>query len=118
MSDAVYLGDQAKLDEAKAITKELTRLRSRGTGDYGNALRGVAKDYKLPYGTLWSLLYRRDKLKTISHTAYEIIKAAYRNECEKQMRKLGNDITKTEQVTGPNHAAVRAAKALVSETLT
>jgi hypothetical protein len=31
------------------------------------------------------------------------------------MRKLGNEIAKTEQITGPDSAAVRAAKALVGE---
>ena len=109
MSDAVYL------DQAAHWSKDLTRMKSRGPGDTQNAMRSIEREYGIDYGFLWSLRYRRDQLKIISVSVYEAIRAAYREECSKQMRKLGNDLAKTEQITGPDNAAVRSAKALVGE---
>jgi hypothetical protein len=109
MSDAAYL------DQADIWTRELTRMKSRGPGDTDNAMRRLEREYELDYGFLWSLRYRRRTLKIISISVYESIRAAYRNECEKQMRKLGNDITRTEELLGPDHAVVLAAKAYVGE---
>jgi hypothetical protein len=107
MSDAAYL------DQADIWSRELTRMKSRGPGDTDNAMRFIALEYGIDYGHLWNLRYRRRTLKTISVSVYEGIKAAYRAECEKQMRKLGNDITKTESTTGPDNAVVHAAKAFL-----
>ena len=107
MSDAVYL------DQADIWSRELTRMKSRGTGDTDNAMRRLEREYGLDYGFLWSLRYRRRTLKIISISVYESIRAAYRNECEKQMRKLGNEIEKTERITGPDDAVVLQAKAFV-----
>jgi hypothetical protein len=78
-------------------------------------MRQIAREYGVEYGFLWSLRYRRDRLRTISISAYESIRAAYRAECERQMRKLENEITRTEEVAGPASAAVHAAKALVGQ---
>jgi len=111
MSDAAYL------DQAASWSKDLTRMKARGPGDTENAMRSIAREYKIDYGFLWSLRYRRDRLRTISISVYEGIRAAYRAECERQMRKLENEIIKTEQVTGPDNAAVRAAKALVGKSV-
>lgn len=109
MSDAAYI------DAAQRWSKDLTRMKSRGPGDTENAMRRVEREYGIDYGFLWSLRYRRERLRTISISVYEGIRAAYREECSRQMRKLENEITKTEQITGPDHASVRAAKALVGE---
>jgi hypothetical protein len=51
----------------------------------------------------------------MSVSVYETIRAAYRAECERQMRKLENEIRTTEEITGPDHHAVRAAKALLGK---
>ncbi len=67
------------------------------------------------YGFLWSLRYRRDRLKRISKSIFDRIEAAYQAECQRQMRKLRNEIKETEAVAGPDCDAVRAAKALVGE---
>ncbi len=107
MSDAVYL------DQADFWSRELTRMVSRGTGDTDNAMRRLEREYELDYGVLWSLRYRRRTLKQISVSAYESIRAAYLKECERQMRKLGNDITKTERITGPDNSVVLQAKAFM-----
>jgi hypothetical protein len=109
MSDAAYL------DQAATWSKDLTRMKARGPGDTENAMRRIEREYGIDYGFLWSLRYRRDRLKIISISAYESIRAAYRAECGRQMRKLEHEITITEAVAGPASAAVRAAKALVGE---
>ncbi len=109
VSDAVYI------DNAQRWSKDLTRMKSRGPGDTENAMRQIEREYGIDYGFLWSLRYRRDRLRTISVSVYETIAAAYRAECARQMRKLQHEIEITEEVAGPAHAAVRAAKALVGE---
>jgi hypothetical protein len=107
------MSDAAFLDQAAAWSKDLTRMKSRGPGDTENAMRQIERQYGVDYGFLWSLRYRRERLRTISISVYESIRAAYRAECAAQMRKLANDIERTEEITGPDSAAVRAAKALL-----
>lgn len=109
MSDAAYL------DQAAIWSKDLTRMKARGPGDTENAMRRVEREYGIDYGFLWSLRYRRERLRTISISVYEGIRAAYREECQRQMRKLESEIAKTEEIAGPDHAAVRAAKALLGK---
>lgn len=106
MSDAAYL------DQAAVWSKDLTRMKARGPGDTENAMRQIEREYGIEYGFLWSLRYRRDRLRIISVSAYETIRAAYRAECERQMRKLENELKRTEEITGPDSNAVRKAKAL------
>lgn len=110
MSDAAYL------DQAATWSKDLTRMKARGPGDTENAMRQIEREYGIEYGFLWSLRYRRDRLKIISLSVYEGIRAAYRAECERQMRKLENEISRTEQIAGADRASVRAAKTLVGST--
>jgi len=107
MSDAAYI------DAAQQWSKDLTRMKARGPGDTENAMRQIEREYGVDYGFLWSLRYRRERLKTISISVYEGIRAAYREECARQMRKLEHEISRTEQIAGPDRASVRAAKALV-----
>ena len=90
-------------------------MKSRGPGDIENAMRMIEREYGIDYGFLWSLRYRRERLRIISISVYEGIRAAYRAECERQMRKLGNEIKRTEEITGADSAVVHAAKALVGE---
>ena len=78
-----------------------------------NAMRSLERDYGIKYWLTWQLRYRRDRLKFLNESIYGRLKAAYSVECKLQMRKLQNEIEKTEKITGPNNAAVRAAKALV-----
>ena len=109
MSDAAYL------DEAAEWSKSLTRMRARGPGDTENAMRAIERDYGVDYWLLWRLRYRRSVLKDIGVSAYMRLKAAYQAECERQLRKLQNEIARTEAIAGADCAAVGAAKALVGE---
>jgi hypothetical protein len=111
MSDAAYL------DQAAIWSKDLTRMKSRGAGDIENAMRQIERQYGVDYGFLWSLRYRRERLRTISISVYESIRAAYRAECAAQMRKLENEIARTEKITGADNNSVQAAKALVRQSM-
>jgi hypothetical protein len=91
-------------------------MKSRGPGDIENAMRLIEREYGIEYGFLWSLRYRRDRLKIISLSVYEGIRAAYRAECERQMRKLRHDIEITEKITGPDNSAVASARAALDKT--
>lgn len=104
--------DAAYLDQAALWSKDLTRMRARGPGDLENAMRAIERDYGLDYWFLYQLRYKRDRLKFLSVSVYERLKAAYQAECERQMRKLQNDIAVTEKIAGPDSPAVRAAKAI------
>lgn len=109
------MSDVAYLDQAAKWSKDLTRMKARGPGDTENAMRQIEREYGIDYGFLWSLRYRRDRLRTISISVYESIATAYRQECERQLRKLKHEITITETLAGPNSHVVHAAKALVEE---
>jgi hypothetical protein len=107
MSDAAYL------DQAADWSKHLTRMKARGPGDTENAMRSVAREYNIDYGFLWSLRYRRERLRIISVSVYETIRAAYRAECERQMRKLEHEIRITEEIVGADHHLVASARDVV-----
>ena len=109
------MSDTAYLDQAALWSKDLTRMKSRGPGDIENAMRQIEREYGIEYGFLWSLRYRRDRLRIISVSVYETIRAANRAECERQMRKLEHDIKRTEEIAGADSAVVHAAKALVEK---
>jgi hypothetical protein len=113
---ASNMSDTAYLDQAANWSKDLTRMKSRGPGDIENAMRQIEREYGIEYGFLWSLRYRRDRLRIISVSVYETIRAAYRAECERQMRKLENEIRLTEEkIAGPDSNSVRSARALLDK---
>ena len=107
------MSDTAYLDQAATWSKDLTRMKARGPGDTENAMRKIEREYGIDYGFLWSLRYRRDRLRTISISVYEGIRAAYRAECAAQMRKLENDLKRTEKIAGLDHHLVASARAVV-----
>jgi hypothetical protein len=99
----------AYLDEAARWSKDLTRMRARGPGDTENAMRSIERDYGVDYWVLWRLRYRKSALRDIGMSAYMGLKAAYQAECERQVRKLKNEIA----ITAADRVAT--AKALVRE---
>ena len=110
------MSDTAYLDQAAHWSKDLTRMKSRGPGDIENAMRQIEREYGIEYGFLWSLRYRRGQLRIISVSVYEAIRAAYRAEISKQMRKLEHEIAKTEEIAGADNRVVVAVRSLVGET--
>jgi hypothetical protein len=109
MSDAAYI------DQAAHWAKELTRMKSRGPGDLDNAMRRVEREHEIDYSVLYTLRYRRNRLKDIGVSIYMRLQAAYRAECERQMRKLKHELEITKAVAGAGDASVVAAQALVDE---
>ena len=103
------------LDEAAQWSKDLTRMHSRGPGDTENAVRSIAREYGVDYGTIWRLRYRRSSLRDIGVTVYMRLRAAYQAECRRQLRKLKNEIATTEAVCGAASNHLDAAKALVRQ---
>jgi hypothetical protein len=107
----------AYLDEAAEWSRSLTRMKARGPGDTENAMRSIEREYGVDYWLQWRLRYRLSSIKDIGVTAYMALKAAYAAECERQRRRLEHEIIKTERLVGPDHDAVRAAKAVVGPSL-
>ena len=109
------MAQSAYLDEAARWSRDLTRMRSRGPGDTENAMRAVEREYGVDYGTIWRLRYRRSSLRDIGVTAYMRLKAAYEAECQRQLRKLKNEIATTEAACGAASDLLDEAKALVRQ---
>lgn len=107
------MSDVAYLNEAENWSKALTRMRARGTGDIENAMRSIERDYGVDYWTLWTLRYRRGRLKDIGVSIYMRLKDAYQAECERQMWKLKHEIEITKAISGADSSVVASAEALV-----
>src|SRR6266849_7164638 len=97
----------AHVDEAQGIAKWLTRREASGPGDMENAWRRLEVRYGLPWRMFWALRYRPPRI--IDSVLFERLRAAYKAVCERQMKKLKNEIT----LTPPDHVA--EAQALVRE---
>lgn len=108
MSDAAYIADAA------VISRKLTLMKARGPGDTENAMRQIEREYGIDYGFLWSLRYRLDRLKFISHSVYLRIQAAYLAECQRQQRKLRHEI-EVNNAVGAGEDAVASAEAFLRE---
>lgn len=109
MSDAAYIADAAKL------SRELTRMKASGPGDTENAMRRIEREYGIDFGFLWSLRYRVDRLKIISHSIYLRIKATHAAEIERQTRKMAHDYQIT-KAAGVKSDFMDSVSALVAET--
>lgn len=109
------MSDVAYIERAANWSKDLARMRARGPGDLENAMRGIERDYGIDYWTQWTLRYRPSRIKDIGVGIYNRLHAAYLAECERQARKLRHEAEITKAIAGPDHAAVRAAEALLGE---
>lgn len=109
------MSNVAYLDNAEKWSKDLTRMKARGPGDTDNAMRQIEREYGVDYGTIWKLRYRRSAVRDIGVSVYMRLQAAYQAECERQMRKLRNEIKITEEIAGSDHPLVAQAQAVVGE---
>ncbi len=85
----------AYLDLAARWSRDLTQMRSRGPGDIENAMRAIERDYGVDYWVQWRLRYRRSALRDIGVSVFVALQTAYRAECERQLRKLQNEVAST-----------------------
>jgi hypothetical protein len=107
MSDGVYV------ERAAAWAKELTAYESRGPGDTENAWRRLEDRYGIPARTFWSLRYRPPKEIFVS--LFVRIHTAYRQEQERQARKIEHELAITKAITGPDDIAVVATEVTLGE---
>lgn len=103
----------ALVTEAREWANRLTLREARGPGDTENAMRRISQRYGVDFNALWSLRYRPPK--RIFADVYFALRAAHEAECERQLRLLAHDLEITRAKAGPDHAAIRAAAALVGE---
>jgi hypothetical protein len=108
MSDAALLG------EATGWAKRLTRAEARGPGDIENAWRRLEARYGIPWRSFWALRYRPPR--NLAASTYLRLQAAYRAECERQIKRLEHEVAITKAKTGPDHAAVVKAEAVLRAT--
>lgn len=110
---AAILADPGAVVESAAETAaKLTAMRSRGPGDLDNAMRSAARVADVPYSVLWRLRYRRGRVKDVGTSVFFKLQSAYRTECERQMRKLENEISVARRV-GAADDDLRKAEAVV-----
>jgi hypothetical protein len=107
MTEAVYV------DEVASWARWLTQREARGPGDIENAWRRLEHRHGIPWRIFWALRYRPPK--QIAASLYFGMKGAWEAERDRQLRLLRHETEITKATTGPDHPAVRAAEALVSE---
>jgi hypothetical protein len=107
------MSDVAYVDQAAQWSKDLTRMRARGSGDTDNAMRDIARDYGLDYWALWRLRYRRQQIKDIGVTLYMRLLNAYQNECQRQAARLSHEQRIAEQIAYSVLACSQADRELV-----
>lgn len=102
----------ATVEEAVTWSRELTRMRTRGPGDLENAMRSIERDYGVDYWILWQLRYRAQAVKDVGATVYLRLQAAYRAECDRQLRRYQHEREETEAKGRIAEAVIGAADAL------
>ncbi len=84
MMSQISFGADQFLERAQWMTKELTRMHSRGPGDTANAMHKLERLYGIEYWWTHRLRYEFARLKDISAGVYARIEAAYIAECDRQ----------------------------------
>ena len=69
---------------------KMLQLRSRGYGDRGEALKRLARQYRLPFGSLENLL--KSRVKGIDADLRDRIRWAYLDTLERKVTKLQQEL--------------------------
>ena len=101
---------EALVQDARHWANNLIQREARGPGDTENAMRRVSQRYGIDYAALWSLRYRPPK--RIFADIYFGLRAAYLDECDRQLKRLNHELIITKAKAGPDAASVRAAQAV------
>lgn len=109
----VQVSDVAYIDECVGLSRELTRMKSRGTGDTDNAMRAIERQYGIEYWTIWQLRYRRSRIRSLAWDVVERIKAAYEAERQSQINKLRSQNERTKLARGPDYPLVVETETLL-----
>ena len=80
------------VERAAWLSRELTRMKTRGSSDTEPAMRAVERDYGIPFSALHRLRYRLPQCKSICAAIYARLESAYLAECERQQNKLAHEI--------------------------
>ena len=99
----------AYVEEARNWARELVRNEARFPGDYGPAMKRMARKAGVPFGAVWSLHYRTPQ--TIGVEVYVALGAYY----GEQHRKYREERAETQPRTALGRALLRAADALAGE---
>jgi len=75
---------------AAGYVRRMVSRESSGWGDQTEALKRLARDYKLPFWTLNNL--RIGRAKTIEAGLRDRIRAAYLDVCERQIARLQHEL--------------------------
>lgn len=100
------------VEQAAGWSRELTRMKTRGPGDIENAMRTIEREYGVDYWLLWQLRYRVKTIKDIGVSAFERLRSAYENECDRQSKRYAHERTITETKTRATQVLVSAADTL------
>jgi len=68
----------------------MVRMESRGWGDQAPALQRIARNYRIPFGTLDNI--RTGRAKRIFSDVRDAIRAAYLDMCAKEIRKWQQEL--------------------------
>lgn len=73
------------VEDASDWAKALVLSETRCAGDYGNAMRRVARKLGVPFSVIWNLHYRPPK--TVAANMFERLGASYAHEYHRHQRQ-------------------------------
>jgi hypothetical protein len=99
------------VEEASKWNVDLINSEARGPGNFGNAMRRVARRIGVSHSKLWALRYRKPKV--IIADVYLALRDAWEDERKRGLGKLAYEAKLTAEKAGPDAHSVRAALAVL-----